>query len=749
MKFNTLAIFLLAITFNVAFSDTPDLAPDQKKEQLIGNIIKKLLETYHYKKVKIDDSFSSKAFGEFIKRIDFGKQFLLASDVKKLSKFSEKMDDQMVSGSHELLNMAISVMNERIGVAEKIRVKAFKKDFDFNTDEFIEVDAEKSTFAKDEKEFEDHWRKIFKHSTLNRYASLIEEQEELKNATKKSAQEKKKEDKKNKDKKNKEAKKTEILTDVQMRKKAHESVSKKYERFFERQLQEDRFDYLEKFYNSMATIFDPHTNYFPPKRKEDFDIDISGSLEGIGAVLQEEEGYIKVNKIVTGGAAWKQKGLEVDDKILAVSELNKEPVDIVGMRVEDAVRYIRGKKGTTVVLTVKKVEGSVKNISIERDVVTIRESFAKSSVIQIKGLDMKVGYIKLPKFYRDFSDGERNCTNDVREELRRLKKEKVDGIVLDLRNNGGGALEDARQMSGLFIKDGPIVQVRNHDGKIDVLSDTDKSVEYDGPLIVMINRFSASASEILAGALKDYGRAVIVGGEFSHGKGTVQAVLNLNQGPLSLFSSPMGALKVTIQKFYRVNGKSTQYKGVTPDIVLPDPYSYIENREQDLEYSLPWDSVKPLTYTPWRPISRDLTQIIAKSKQRVDHNHRYSKLIENSNYLKKRKNDTLVTLNLKKTLEENKKNDAMVEKFKKDVEIENKNLTVTNYEQSLHSREDVDSKDEKKWKEEFVERREEWISSLQKDVDLEEVMYIVGDMLGKKFRVINLADGGSSVESAN
>ncbi|MEI8348455.1 MAG: carboxy terminal-processing peptidase, partial [Pseudomonadota bacterium] len=458
------------------------------------------------------------------------------------------------------------------------------------------------------------------------------------------------------------------LTDDELWQKARDAISKKYQRFFSRLMKEEYDDYLENFFNAITTVYDPHTNYLPPKRKEDFEIDISGSLEGIGAVLQEEESYIKVVKIVPGGAAWRQKELEMGDLILSVTQQDGETVDLIDMRVDDAVRYIRGKKGTEVRLQVKKVDGTIKTIPIVRDVVEVGESYAKSSIIQHKNSAVKIGYIYLPKFYRDFEDGnQRNCTDDVYKEVERLKKENVDGIILDLRNNGGGSLEDARQMTGLFIKDGPVVQVKDGQGKIDLLMDNDKSIIYSGPMVVLVNRFSASASEIVAGALQDYKRAIILGGEFTHGKGTVQAVVGLNQGPiLSMLGPVIGALKVTIQKFYRVTGASTQYKGITPDIIIPDPLAYLKSRERDIDYSLPWDEINKLKYNVFDGPPYDMKLLKSRADQRMAKDTAEQKIIKSVKYLAKRQDETKVSLSIEQLRKENEQNKKLAEELKQE-----------------------------------------------------------------------------------
>lgn len=689
--------------------------PAAQKEKLIGNILKNTLETYHYRKLKIDDSLSTQAFDKFLEKVDYSKQFLTRSDVEELSKYRKKMDDEMVSGNVEIADAATAILKKRVAQIEAFRDEFFKAKFDFSKDESIEMDPKKREWAKNDTELKEMWRKLFKNSVLGNYLALRDT-------------EKDKDENKKKEKKTKKKKEEKKLTDAEMVVKAHKSTSEKYDRIFSRLKKQDREDTLESFYNAIAEVFDPHTSYLPPKRKEDFDIDISGQLEGIGAVLQEDGPHIKVVKIVPGGAAWRQKGLEVEDVILSVSEGEAEPVSLLDMSVDDAVRYIRGKKGTEVRLSVRKADGSRKTIPIIRDVVQIDASYARSSVIKHDDLKNKVGYIKVPKFYRDFGDVERNCTKDVRDEIRRLKKQNVDSIILDLRDNGGGALEDARQMSGLFIEKGPIVQVRDHENEIAVLEDNDSGVEWDGPLIVLVNRFSASASEILAGAMQDYGRAVIVGSEQTHGKGTVQVLLNLNQGPLTMFAPQMGALKVTIQKFYRVNGESTQFKGIHPDIVMPDVWSYTKSREQDLEHALEYDTIKALGYKTWDKFSMDIDALNRMSSERTKKNPRLQAMLDYAQVLEKRNKDTVAELKMDKVLAEEKSNDALAKKYKYDEP--NKSIKITHYEASLKSHQNIKPGDEKQWKEDFKQRGDEWVESLQKDAILEEALYISEDLTG-------------------
>lgn len=746
MKKTTLALCLMLPIFGAfqCFSNdtTSKVQPNADKDKLVGNIIKNALETYHFKNVKVDKKLSNTAFDIYIEKVDYGKQFLLKSEVEKLKAHQSKMHEQMVNGKHLLVDETVSIMNKRIEDLEKHREKVFKKNFDFTEKDKFESDPDKRKFYSSTKELEAHWEKVFKQATLTRYLSLKETEEtrikELTEPKEDSKSDKAKKDKKDK-KDKKVAKDVKPATEAELIKKAHEAIAEQYKRFFTRLSEDQKPEYLERFFNSISNVYDPHTSYLPPRKKEDFDIDISGSLEGIGAVLQEDGDFIKVVTIVPGGAAWRQRGLEVDDVILAVGQADEEPVDLVGMRVDDAVRFIRGKKGTEVRLTVRKADGTRNIIPIVRDVVQIGATYAKSSVIEHESFPWKVGYIQVPKFYRDFGTSDKNVTIDVKMELERLKKEKVQAVILDLRNNGGGALEDARQMSGLFLKGGPIVQIKDHRGNIDILRDDEKDVVYDGPLIVMVNRFSASASEILAGALQDYGRAVIVGGEYTHGKGTVQAVLNLNQGPLlSLFGETMGALKVTIQKFYRINGESTQFKGITPDIVFPDPLSFAENREQDLDHALAWDKVTALNYKKWDDYSYNVPLLKDRSAIRVKSNARFQKVNEYVSFLKERRLQTKISLNMEEILKEEAEVKKKTESLK--MEEQNKMLKISNYEASLRAHENVQKEDEEQWKEDFEQRGEEWVTTLRQDPGLEEAFYILDDILntqaGKKLSMV-------------
>ncbi len=692
--------FLSTLFFLFLTSTSYGANASYSKELILGNILKGTLEGMHLSSKKIDDDLSQKAFKLYIERVDYGKQFLIKSDIQELEKFRNEFDDQLSSGKLKVVSKTEEIFKSRLKEVEGYVKKILEKGFDLKKKETLETDPEKREFQENAKGLQELWAKLLKYDVLGRYADLQEEQE-----TEKKEKSKKK-------------KKFTPKSENKLVAEAIEKTKKSYKRIFKRLKKERHEDYTERFYNSLTRVFDPHTHYLPPDDKEDFDIDISGKLEGIGAVLREEDSYIIVERIVPGSASWKQKELKAGDKILMVGEGKKDPVDIVNMPLRDAVKLIRGKKGTTVKLTVKKPSGDTSVIPIIRDVVQIAESYVKGSILEHKKLDKKVGYIKVPKFYRDFNDpAGRNCTDDVRKELVKFNEKNVDGVILDLRNNGGGALDDARMMSGLFLGKGPIVQVKASSGAVEVLKSTDPNVVFTKPVIVLINKLSASASEIVAAALQDYKRALVVGGEFSHGKGTVQAVIDLDAylSPMAKSYSPLGALKITIQKFYRVNGSSTQYKGVTPDVILPDPYSYLETGEKYLDYSLPWAKVNSVPFTEWNKFTFNSEKLNELSQKRIKENKKFQKIDESNQWYAKRKKETVKILTLNDYTTERKKVKKEIEGHKIDEEIED--IIITEFKKA---KTDVEKEKSKEYKKE-----------LSSDPMIEESLFIMQDMIGE------------------
>lgn len=687
--------------------------PDEKV-QLLNSIVTNL-SNYHYSPQLVNDNFSKKVFDLFIKRIDFNKQFLTQEDINQLKKYETLIDDEVKNYSFEFFNLATALLDKRIREVQIEYRKYLEKPFVYTADEYLELDGEKREFAKDKAELLDRWRKLIKHQVISNY--ITAEKEAAKEAGKEGTPG------------------LEKGIDPKLEKEAREKTAASLERTFERLLQENKQDKTDLYFDTIANTYDPHTGYFPPQKKEDFDISIRGTLEGIGAVLREDEGYIKVVEVVPGSAAWRQKELKVGDLILKVGQGNEVPVDVVGARVQDAVRLIRGKKGTEVRLTVKKHDGAITVIPIVRDVVVIEETYAKSSVIENTKLHRRFGYIQLPSFYRDFANtNSRNSSADVARLIGELKKQRIEGLILDLRNNGGGALEDAITMAGLFINQGPVVQIQNGSQQTWVYPDTDPRVQYDGPLVVLVNTLSASASEILSAALQDYGRAVIIGSPHTFGKGTVQRFINLDNTFVRNFGntddSDFGSLKLTIQKFYRVNGDSTQYKGVEPDVVLPDVLNP-EIGEKTLDYSLPWTSIKELDYRKWQhPLF--INKIVQKSNERISKSPAFSIIKENMERLDRQREDTLQPLNLAKfrtqqnTLKE--ETDRYNAAFK---EIEHLVLTEVS-KQAPPSTSQPSEADQAR-----LEKLEDWHEQLKKDVYLEEATYILNDLIDETVTYYN------------
>ena len=639
-------LFLIVISFGTALGNisSPN-SDDAWRAKLISNLIRTKFNTQHYSHRNIDDNISEAAFDLYLKQLDYQKRFLLQSDVKSLKEYMDKIDDEINSGSIELPRVAAEIIDRRVEQVRTIVNEQLTKGFDFNREEVLETDAEKRDYPADMKELQVLWRKILKYEIGNRLLSY----EELAQVRKEDQHQEQARDENTSDTQDNvtSEKAEDPLT------KAIDKVKKNYNEIFDRIVSMKEREQYDRYFDSFTRAFDPHSSYLPPTQKEDFDIHMKGSLEGIGARLQEVDGVIKVVSVIPGGAAARQGELEAEDIILKVGEGDEEPVDIVGMAIREAVGLIRGKKGTTVTLTLKKSDGRVKTVPIIRDVVNIEETFVKYTVLDSDKYG-RLGYIFIPTFYRDFSsarhgDEGRNATEDVRKALIALNKENIGGLVLDLRNNGGGALIDAVEIAGLFIKEGPIVQIKEDNGEIRLHEDDDPAVYYQDPMIVLVNQFSASASEILAGALQDYGRALIVGSKHTHGKGTVQAFIDLDHSllwPNMQKYKPLGALKVTIQKFYRVTGQSTQAKGVIPDIILPDRMEYMKYGEKYIDYALPWDTIAPTDYRPVGSFDERLDFLRSQSAQRVKTSKKFQEIIEEVKKAKDRRENTKRSLTL-------------------------------------------------------------------------------------------------------
>jgi carboxyl-terminal processing protease len=694
MKRNYKVILLVTALSAILWSFIPrEKTEDPEKDKLLLELLTFVLEKGHYSPVEINDDFSKKVYKKYLDNIDPTKRFFIQSDIDEFSKYETSIDDMIKNKDLTFFNLTNARLLKRMSESREIYEDVLSKPFDFTAKESINVDYEKLPFSKSKSELKDRWRKQLKLSAL----SSITDKEQLE------------EDKKKKD--NAYEVKSFDVIEKEVRESSLKSLNEYFD-FIEKELERD--DWFAIFLNSIVERFDPHTFYFSPDDKEKFDVSMSGTFQGIGARLQKKESGVEVSELISGGPAWRGKELEAGDLILKVAQGKEEPLDIAGMRLDDVVKKIKGPKGTEVRLTVKKVDGTIKVISIIRDEVETEETFAKSSIVIKDG--KKYGIIYLPKFYISFENKEnRDAFKDVAAEIEKLKAQNIDGLVMDLRDNGGGSLETVVKMVGLFIPDGPIVQVKAPGRNPEILPDPDKKVQYDGPLVVMINNFSASASEIFAAAIQDYKRGIIVGSKHSYGKGTVQNVIDLNQFIRGNSYGDLGALKTTIQKFYRINGGSTQREGVKSDIVFPDRFSYLDMGERDEESALPWDKIEPAKY---QPLNANYDNVIANSKKRIAANPTFNLIDENAKWIFERKDENDFSLNLNDFKKEIAVADVKIKKFKAISDYNNKYVfTSLPDEVALFEKDTL-----------LKQKRERWHEELQKDIYVEETLNVISDM---------------------
>ena len=694
MKRNYKIILLVTALSAILWSFIPSQKKeDPEKDKLLLELLTFVLEKGHYSPIEMNDDFSKKVYAKYLDNIDPTKRFFIQSDIDEFQKYETSIDDMIKNKDLTFFNLTNDRLLRRMKEARDIYEDVLSKPFDFNQKETINVDYEKMPFSKNKSDLKDRWRKQLKLQAL----SSITDKQKLE------------EDKKEKEPNAAVKSFDEIEADV--RKNSLKSLNEYFD-FIEDEL--DRNDWFAIYLNSIVERFDPHTFYFSPDDKEKFDVSMSGTFQGIGARLQKKESGVEVSELISGGPAWKGKELEAGDLILKVAQGKEEPLDIAGMRLDDVVKKIKGPKGTEVRLTVKKVDGTIKVISIIRDEVETEETFAKSSIVEKDG--KRFGIIYLPKFYISFENKQnRDAFKDVAAEVEKLKAQNIDGLVMDLRDNGGGSLETVVKMVGLFIPEGPVVQVKAPGRNPEILPDPDKRVQYDGPLVVMINNFSASASEIFAAAIQDYNRGIVVGSKHSYGKGTVQNVIDLNQFIRGNSYGDLGALKTTIQKFYRINGGSTQREGVRSDIVFPDRFSYLDMGERDEESAMPWDKIAPAKY---QPLNANFENVIANSKKRITSNPTFNLIDENAKWIFERKDENVFSLNLIDFKKEMDASDAKAKKFKAISEYNNKlKFSSLPDEVALFEKDTI-----------LKQKRERWHEDLQKDVYMEETLNIISDM---------------------
>lgn len=664
----------------------------------IMKLVGEMLSHGHYSPQDINDAFSKKVFKKYITELDADKSIFLQSDIEALKKFETKIDDEIKGAPVEFSLAAGKIFNKRAEESAAIINSILSAPFEFSTDEDVLLDSDKIGFVTTAAEQKDRWRKKLKFMTLERYVDLLDVRE-----------------------KNKGKEGFVVKTDEELEKDARDRVKRIMDRTFERyRFKFNDDDKFNMYVNTITTTMDPHTEFFPPVDKRYFDEEMSGSFFGIGASLQYDDGNIKIASILTGSPAYKSGELQAGDIIQKVGQGKEEPVDLTGYLVTDAVKVIRGKKGTEVKLTVKKLDGGIKVVSLIRDKIVQDESFARSAIVNENG--SKIGYIFLPEFYANFEDPNGNrCYIDVAKEVNKLKEEKVDGIVIDLRNNGGGSLYDVVQMAGLFIEDGPIVQVKDRDNKPSVLKDKDRNVLYTGPLAVMVNEFSASASEIFAAAIQDYGRGVVIGSTSTYGKGTVQRNIGLDpENGFSMSNSDLGTIKLTLQKFYRINGGSTQLRGVSSDIVLPDNLEHLKVREKDSDDALPWDEITKASYKTW-DAGYSLETIKQLSNQRLENDPTFRLIAETTEWLSKQ-SEKKYSLQLDKYRKEQERIKASVKQLESLLKLKGQ-LDVSALPQEANRWADDKPKQE---------RFAQWLKTLQKDIYLDQAVKVMNDIISQQ-----------------
>jgi carboxyl-terminal processing protease len=709
-----IAIIIGFLGYKMLTPTENNLTTIDERESIILKSVMSMMNQGHYAPKPVDDAFSKAVYKTFLERLDGNKRYFTQSDLKKFQQYETSIDDQVNARTLTFFDIVYEVYEKRMKDSKLYYDEVIALQHDFTKKESIELDGEKSVFAKDENDLKDRWRKLIKYEILTKTHAKF-------------------------DKQSKPDYKGEKIAIADLYKESNNEVKKTFDTWFERMSKLRRSDRFELYISSITNYFDPHTEYFNPKEKQDFDIQMGGKVIGIGARLSQEGEYIKVVEVVVGGPVWKDKRIEQEDIIIAVTQKGGERLDITGMRVDDVVLKIRGKVGTEVILDVKKKDGSIIKVNLIREEVNTEETFAKSAIIDLNAELYNIGYIYLPKFYSSFEEGGNSCAIDVAKEIEKLKKENVNGIILDLRNNGGGSLTDVVDMTGLFIESGPIVQVKGKESRPFINQDKDKQVQFTGPIIIMVNQFSASASEIIAAAIQDYGRGIVVGST-TFGKGTVQRFYEIDRFINDREDlKPFGSLKITMQKFFRVNGGSTQHKGVVPDITLPDIYRYMDYGEKEYEYGLAYSEIDAVPFKQNVVLLEDIPYLVKQSNERVAKNNDFSLIEESALLRKKNKEMSVYPLSFNGYNDYMKKREAEYDKFKDLFSVSRENMKVKNPKEDLPNLEEASRK----------AKNDEWVKGLQKDIYLEETMFIMRDMIKNEKSLVAFTKGLKSTEIKN
>lgn len=707
-------IVILGLFFSFKLANNSAAEPDleEEKKTILQTAIA-LINQGHFSPKEINDDFSKAAFEATISNLDYDKKFFLQSDYDRLKKtYETKIDDEIKQNQLNFFHDINELFVQRVEEAKQIYPDVLSQPFDFSIEETVELDGKKLDFANSQEELVERWRKNMKYRVLVKYLELKDlEEEKVKDSVDYVAK-----------------------TDILLEEEARSSIQNIQDRFFKRLQKLNENDRFSLFVNSLISIEDPHTGYMPPEDKKRFEEMMSGTFIGIGASLQQgDDGKIKVGGIIVGSPSWKEGSLKEEDEILRVGQGDEPAVDVEGMDLPDVVKLIRGKDGTEVKLHVKHSDGTNEVISIIRSKVELEDVFAKSALINLEQHTM--GYIYLPEFYSNFNAlGSRKSGKDVEIEVNKLKEEKVDGIILDLRNNGGGSLSDVVEMAGIFLGNAPVVQVVSSGGQKITLESKSKEVVYDGPLIVMVNGGSASASEILAAVLQDHGRAAIVGSK-TFGKGTVQKLIPLDQFvPSSVrmkivkaFNKAkggdaeydgIGSLKLTIQKFYRVNGGSTQLEGVTPDIIFPSSYDLLDLGERKNENALPYDKIPAVPLKTWKN-NIPIAYLNSKSQERIEKNEVFDLVKITAQNLKKQQDDNRVPLKLTAYKTYQNEMEELKDRMKS-IDSIGTPLKAQTMKVDLE-RISIDSAS--------VEKNKEWLEAIQKDAYIFETTNIMKDWI--------------------
>lgn len=730
-KFLPVLLVLTAASVFLAFKSQgrSDDTPKTKKEKILRTV-GLLLEQGHYSPKKIDDAFSKQVLDRFIKNLDDDKSIFLQADLDSFKVYVNKIDDEIHGNRLESFYAISQSYTRRLNEASKYFDNILSKPIDFTKDEKVMMDAEKLNFPANEAARQEVWRKRLKYLVLAKYVELIDERDRI--------QEKKKSKVATDTTIDMQIKNFVYKADSTLEREARGIVRKQIDRYFTTMKTHNSEDELfSTFVNAITGEMDPHTDYFAPVDSRGFNEMMSGKFYGIGAQLKEEENKIKIAALVTGMPAWKSGELTVNDEIIKIGQGKEEPVDVTGYAVSDAVKLIRGAQaGSEVRLTIRKPDGNIKVVSLLRGEIKLEDTYAKSAVING---EHKIGYIYLPEFYVDFNDPKgAKCSEDVAREIEKLKADHVEGIVIDLRGNGGGSLPEVVKMAGLFIEDGPICQVRGRDEKQPYLwKDRDKGILYDGPLTVMVDEGSASASEIFAAAIQDYKRGIIIGSTSTFGKGTVQRTIPLSpENESNLFGKKneddLGTVKLTLQKFYRVNGGATQLKGVTPDIVIPDRYEYYKSREKDNKTSLTWDEINKADYQPWT-VNYSTDAVVNAAKEQVNSSATFQQLKAKIEWINK-ENDKEFPLNLTKYKEEQKMMKLAYKSLDSLYKL-SKNLDITNNQTDANNIRGEKDKEEKS---------KQFISRIKGDIYLDETVKVMNQMIKQSNLAVNGAGAGAA-----